>query len=82
MERVKVSKNMAIKLPDEFKRFVSEGDEFVISVIGDSLRLKKIKKPDLLDLAAAKRDKEATTLKEISRIVHNIRRSGGAKGSN
>ena len=82
MERVKVLKNMVIKLPSEVKKSVSEGDEFVISIIGDSIKLKKIKKPDILDLAAAKRDKEAPTLKEISRIVHRIRGIDETKGNN
>ena len=40
------------------------------------------KKPDILDLAAAKRDKEAPTLKEISRIVHRIRGIDETKGNN
>ena len=81
MEKVKVLKNMTIKLPPELKKFVAEGEEFVVSIAGDSLRLKRIKKPDLLDLAATRRGKKAPTLKEISRIVHRIRGLGETKGS-
>lgn len=82
MEKVKVSKDMSIKLPAELKKIISEGDEFVISVIGDSLRLKKIKSPDLLDLAATRSDKDPPTLESISKIVHSIRRISETKGSN
>lgn len=81
MESVKISKDMIIKLPIEMKKFVSVGDEFVVSVVGDSLRLKKVKKPDMLDLAASKKDKKAPTLEDISKIIHAIRGAGETKGS-
>lgn len=81
MESVKVLKDMIIKLPMEVKRFVSEGDEFVVSVVGDSLKLKKVKRPDILDLAASEKDDKAPTLKDISTIVHAIRGISETKSS-
>jgi len=77
---VKVSKDMIIRLPVEMKKFVAEGDEFVISVIGDSLRFKKVKRPDVLDLAASKTDKKSPTLEDISKIVHAMRGINESKG--
>jgi hypothetical protein len=82
MEKVTVARDMIIRLPDEVRKFVSEGDEFVVSIVGDSLRLKKVQKPDILELAAAKHDKEAPTMQELSRIVHSLRGIGETKGSN
>lgn len=81
MEKVTVAKDMIIRLPNEVRKFVSEGDEFVVSIVGDSLRFKKVQKPDLLDLAAALRDNDAPTLEEISRIVHSLRGISEAEGS-
>lgn len=74
MEKVKISKNMTIKLPPEVRKFAAAGDEFVLSLAGDSIRLKKIKTPDLLNQAATKKDNKTPTMKEISRIVHSIRK--------
>ena len=73
MIKVKVLKDMKIELPLELKGFVLEGDEFVVSILEDSIRLKKIKSPDLLDLASTVEDKESPSMEEISRIVHDIR---------
>lgn len=81
MEKVTVAKDMIIRLPNEVRKFVSEGDEFVVSIVGDSLRFKKVQKPDLLDLAAVRRDNDAPALEEISRIVHSLRGISEAEGS-
>jgi antitoxin component of MazEF toxin-antitoxin module len=82
MEKVKVKEDFTIKLPEELKKSISEGDEFMIMLVGDSIRLKRIKKPDILDLAASVEDKEALSLEEISRIVHKLRGVVENKGSN
>lgn len=81
MEKVTVAKDMIIRLPNEVRKFVSEGDEFVVSIVGDSLRFKKVQKPDLLDLAAAIRYNDVPALEEISRIVHSLRGISEAEGS-
>lgn len=73
MEKVKVDKDFTIHLPKELRKIVSQGDEFMVAVVGDSIKLQRIKKPDICDLAATLGDENAPSLEEISSIVHKLR---------
>jgi hypothetical protein len=80
--KVKVSKDFTIHLPEEMKKIISQRDEFMFAVIGDSIRLQRIRNPDICALAASIEDKEAPSIEEISNIVHRLRGTGETKSSN
>ena len=82
MEKVRVGKDFTIHLPEELRRIVSFGDEFMVAVTGDSIRLQRIRKPDICDLAAASDDEDAPSIEEISSIVHKLRGKDEAQSSN
>lgn len=82
MEKVKVKKDFTIKLPERLRKTVVQGDEFLITVIDDSIKLKRLKKPDILDRARSTEDEDALSLEEISMIVHRIRGVVAGKSSN
>lgn len=81
MEKVKVGKDFTIHFPEELKKIISQGDEFMVAVLGDSIRLQRIRKPAICDLAVLIEDKEAPSIEEISNIVHRLRGLGETKSS-
>ncbi len=74
MERIKVGEDYTIELPAELRRLIKPEDEFLISVAGDTIKLRKINKPDILDLAAKMKDDTEPTIVEINEIVHRVRK--------
>lgn len=82
MEKVKIKNDFTIQLPEGLKKLVSKGDEFIVTITGDSIKLQRINKPDICDLASSVDDKEMPSLEEISGIVHKIRELSETQGSN
>ena len=74
MEKIKVREDYTIELPIGLRGPIRPEDEFLISVAGDTIKLRKINKPNILDLAAKMKDDAKPTITEINEIVHRVRR--------
>ena len=74
MEKIKVGEDYTIELPAELRRLIKPEDEFLISVAGDTIKLRKIKKPSILNLAPKMKDDAKPSIAEINEIVHRVRR--------
>lgn len=75
MERVNINADYSIKLPEKVRKLFHKGDSLVVTVAEDTLRLKRIKKKELLDRASEVKDKTQPSPEELNRIIHEVRRA-------
>lgn len=68
MVTVKLSRTSSFTLPRVYRSYAKKGDEFMVSMSGDTLMLKKVRKP-IWDVAREIPDKNQPTIEEICEIV-------------
>lgn len=76
MVTVKLSRRSSFTLPRAYRSYAKKGEEFMVSMSGDTLMFRKIRKP-IWDVARENPDKNPPSLEEICEIVRKVRKKMG-----
>ena len=74
IELAELSAQQTLKLPAEIAARFKPDDRFVVWAEGDTLYLKRVTRPPVLDVVAQAPEGEPMSLDEINEIVHQVRR--------
>ena len=73
IELAELTASQTLKLPAEIAARFKPADRFVVWVEGDTLYLKRVTPPPVIDIVAQAPEGEPMSLDEINEIVHQVR---------
>lgn len=74
IEMAELTAQQTLKLPPDIAARFQPSDRFVVWMEGDTLYLKRITPPSVLDVVEQAPEGEPLSLDEINDIVHQVRR--------
>ncbi len=79
VEIAELTAQQTLKLPADIAARFQPSDRFVVWMEGDTLYLKRVTPPLVLDIVAQAPEGEPMSLDEINQVVHQVRRQRRAE---
>jgi len=79
VEIAELTAQQTLKLPADIAAHFQPSDRFVVWMEGDTLYLKRVTPPPVLDIVDQASEGEPMSLDEINKVVHQVRRQRRAE---
>ncbi len=79
VEIAELTAQQTLKLPADIAAHFQPSDRFVVWMEGDTLYLKRVTPPPVLDIVDQAAEGEPMSLDEINKVVHQVRRQRRAE---